>query len=92
MSAPDLHALPPGSVVVIGSTVAIKHADVSHPWTITDAEGAYTVGHLLAMSQDWVVLRRGNAQDEHGTDDGDDLDEHYDQARAIVHPADLDSP
>jgi hypothetical protein len=66
MAPVDLHALPFGSVIAAGQTVAIRTARGSvggglpRPWYLTDPpHGPYTVGDLLAMSQDWVVLRHG---------------------------------
>ena len=64
MTALDLHALPYGSVIAADQVVALRGYDGPSPWSLTDARGRYTAGHLLAMSQDWTVLRLGRSRTE----------------------------
>lgn len=64
MSATELHELPYGSVIAADQVVALRGYDGPSPWSLTDARGRYTVGHLLAMSQDWTVLRLGRGRTE----------------------------
>lgn len=51
---------PPGSIVAASTVVAIRNSGRTvQPWVITGERGGYTTGDLLAMSQEWTVLRRG---------------------------------
>lgn len=59
--AVDLHELPYGSIVAAGQVVAVRFFTGPAPWSVTGTQARYSVGHLLGMSQDWVVLRRGPA-------------------------------
>lgn len=62
MSAPDLHALPYGSIVAAGQVAVVRFLDGPTPWTITGSQAQYTVGDLLGISQDWAVLRHGTGE------------------------------
>lgn len=56
----DLHQLPAGSVIAADGVVALRgQFDSLTPWLLTSSQVTYSVGNLLAMSQDWTVLRYG---------------------------------
>lgn len=65
MSAREiLHELPSGSVIAAPGTTLVARADHGGNWYLAAAVSfPYTVGDLLAMSQDWIVLRYGAGGD-----------------------------